>query len=99
MANKTSKEGFTLVELIIVIAIIAILAVTIVPFVFRYIDNSRKADDVNKPFITIEIFSGKRPHLTQAFHRFNTPCTNEEWEWINEYCDRHNIMKREEFSR
>lgn len=39
--------GFTLVELIIVIAIIAILAVTIVPFVFRYIDNSRKADDVN----------------------------------------------------
>ena len=59
----------------------------------------RKADDVNKPFITIEIFSGKRPHLTQAFHRFNTPCTNEEWEWINEYCDRHNIMKREEFGR
>ncbi len=48
----------------------------------------RKADDVNTPFITIEIFKGE---LMQAYHRFNKDCTEEEAAWITEYCRRHGI--------
>ncbi len=48
----------------------------------------RKEDDVNKPFITIEIFKGE---LMQAYHRFNEDCSREEAEWIREYCRRHGI--------
>ena len=40
------NKGFSLVELIIVIAIIAILAAAIAPALIRYIDKSRKADDI-----------------------------------------------------
>lgn len=43
---KKSNKGFSLVELIIVIAIMAILAAAIAPALIRYIDKSRKADDV-----------------------------------------------------
>ena len=39
----------------------------------------RKADDFNKPFITIEIYDGE---LMQAYHQFNKDCTKEEAEWI-----------------
>ena len=48
----------------------------------------RKADDVNSPFITIEIFEGQ---LMQAYHRFNSDCSPDEAEWIRDYCYRHNI--------
>jgi hypothetical protein len=48
----------------------------------------RKSDDVNAPFITIEIYDGE---LMQAYHRFNTDCTPQEADWIREYCDRHGI--------
>ena len=40
------NKGFSLVELIIVIAIMAILAAAIAPALIRYIDKSRKTDDV-----------------------------------------------------
>ncbi|MCR5214399.1 MAG: prepilin-type N-terminal cleavage/methylation domain-containing protein [Eubacterium sp.] len=40
------NKGFSLVELIIVIAIIAIISISIAPTIIRYIDKSRKADDV-----------------------------------------------------
>ncbi|MBR1816597.1 MAG: type II secretion system protein [Lachnospiraceae bacterium] len=43
MKNNT---GFSLVELIIVIAIMAILAGAIAPALIRYIDKSRKSNDV-----------------------------------------------------
>ncbi len=48
----------------------------------------RKADEVNKPFITMEIFDGQ---LMQAYHRFNEDCTPEEADWIRGYCVRHGI--------
>ena len=48
----------------------------------------RKADDVNTPFITLEIFDGK---LMQAYHHFNEDCSPDEAEWIRNYCKRHNI--------
>ena len=40
------NKGFSLVELIIVIAIMAILAAAIAPALIRYIDKSRKSDDI-----------------------------------------------------
>ena len=48
----------------------------------------RRVDDPNTPFITIEIY-GKE--LKQAYHRFNTDCTEDEAGWIKEYCERHDI--------
>lgn len=48
----------------------------------------RKMDDVNAPFITIEIYGGE---LVQAYHRFNVDCTPEEAQWIRDYCKRHDI--------
>ena len=48
----------------------------------------RQVDDPNTPFITIEIYGNE---LKQAYHRFNTDCTEDEAGWIKEYCERHNI--------
>ena len=44
--KKMNNKGFSLVELIIVIAIMAILAAAIAPALIRYIDKSRRSDDV-----------------------------------------------------
>ena len=41
------NKGFSLVELIIVIAIMAILAGAIAPALIRYVDKSRKSNDVS----------------------------------------------------
>mgnify|MGYP002477333342 CR=1 FL=1 len=43
---KKKQEGFTLIELIIVIAILAIIAAIAIPNILGAIDNSRKATDV-----------------------------------------------------
>ncbi len=44
---KKQNKGFSLVELIIVIAIMAILAAAIAPALIRYIDKSRRADELS----------------------------------------------------
>mgnify|MGYP003308452035 CR=1 FL=1 len=48
----------------------------------------RREDDINTPFITMEIFGSE---LMQAYHRFNEDCTPQEADWIREYCKRHGI--------
>ena len=44
--DPAGNKGFSLVELIIVIAIMSILAAAIAPALIRYINKSRKADDI-----------------------------------------------------
>lgn len=63
-------------------------------YVEAYIKNDttilfmREADDVNAPYITIEIYDNT---LMQAYHRFNEDCTSEEADWILSYSKRHGI--------
>lgn len=63
-------------------------------YVEAYINNDttilfmRRTEDTNKPFITIEIYKGE---LMQAYHRFNSDCTDEEAAYIRDYCVRHGI--------
>ena len=45
--RRINNEGFSLVELIIVIAIMAILAAALAPQLIKYIDSSRKSTDVS----------------------------------------------------
>ena len=51
------NNGFSLVELIIVIAIMAILATVIAPALIRFIDKSRKADDVAAASVISDAFN------------------------------------------
>lgn len=63
-------------------------------YVDAMVDNTttilfmRRTDQVNLPFITLEIFENQ---LKQAYHRFNVDCSKEEEEWIKAYCKRHGI--------
>jgi type IV pilus assembly protein PilA len=45
LALRSANQGFSLVELIIVIAIMAILAAALAPQLMKYIDKSRKSSD------------------------------------------------------
>lgn len=42
----------------------------------------RKKDEPNKSLVTIEVRNGK---VVQAFQRYNTPCTEEQWEAIHAF--------------
>ena len=43
--GKSSKKGFTLVELIVVIVILAVLAAMLVPALIGYVDRAKKEKD------------------------------------------------------
>ena len=51
------NDGFSLIELIIVIAIMAILAAVVAPALVRFIDKSRKADDVAEASVIKDAFN------------------------------------------
>ena len=53
----------------------------------------READNRDTPFITLEVYKNR---LMQAYRRFNVRCSEEEKEWIERYCARHGILKRDE---
>ena len=44
--KKMNNKGFSLVELIVVVLIMAIIAVALAPQVMKWVENSRKATDV-----------------------------------------------------
>ncbi len=45
--KKTNNKGFSLVELIVVVLIMGILAVALTPQVLKWVNNSRKANDIS----------------------------------------------------
>ena len=44
--KKMNNKGFSLVELIVVVLIMAIIAVALAPQVMRWVENSRKSNDI-----------------------------------------------------
>ena len=48
----------------------------------------RRSREPETPFITLEVYKNT---LMQAYHRFNEECTDKEKEWIEAYCQRHDI--------
>lgn len=78
MINRyLGDDGFSLVELIIVIAIMAILAGAIAPALIRYIDNSKKSDDIAtaEAFYDAACLAISNPDIydgDEGFHGYNT---------------------------
>ena len=60
--KKMNNKGFSLVELIVVVLIMAIIAVALAPQVMKWVENSRKSNDIeNYNAIGVAI----RKHLLQ----------------------------------
>jgi len=89
LLNKVWKkeEGFTLIELIIVIAILAIIAAIAIPNVLSAVDNSRRTTDISNgkmiadAIATVKAkddgFSGESGFLTMEQAPGHTPTTFE----------------------
>ena len=62
--GKSSKKGFTLVELIVVIVILAVLAAMLVPALIGYIDRARKEKDYQAASV---VYAAAQAALTEAY--------------------------------
>ena len=62
--GKSSKKGFTLVELIVVIVILAVLAAMLVPALIGYIDRARKEKDYQT---ASTVYAAAQAALTEAY--------------------------------
>jgi len=52
--KKMNNKGFSLVELIVVVLIMAIIAVALAPQVMKWVENSRKSNDIENYNALIE---------------------------------------------
>ena len=62
--GKSSKKGFTLVELIVVIVILAVLAAMLVPALIGYVDKARKEKDYQA---ASTVYSAAQAAVTAAY--------------------------------
>ena len=62
--GKSSKKGFTLVELIVVIVILAVLAAMLVPALIGYIDRAKKEKDYQT---ASTIYAAAQAAITEAY--------------------------------
>ena len=62
--GKSTKKGFTLVELIVVIVILAVLAAMLVPALIGYIDRARREKDYQT---ASTIYAAAQAALTEAY--------------------------------
>jgi len=62
--GKSSKKGFTLVELIVVIVILAVLAAMLVPALIGYIDRARKEKDYQAASV---VYAAAQAAITEAY--------------------------------
>ena len=58
MKFQKNKQGFTLVELIVVLVILAILAALLVPALTGYIDRAKESDGRSKRHLDCRAGSG-----------------------------------------
>ena len=72
--NKSSKKGFTLVELIVVLVILAILAAMLVPALVGYIDEARKKKDYSA---ASEALTAAQAVVAQYYGSDTTPTADE----------------------
>lgn len=80
--RKTSKKGFTLTELLIVIAILAIMAAVSVPIISGLINKGTNAtEDVNAVLYTsiMNKYASTEPEKATAYPRLTTTGTNSEY--------------------
>ena len=62
--SKSSKKGFTLVELIVVLVILAILAAMLVPALTGYIDRAKKEKDYQAASV---VYAAAQAAITEMY--------------------------------
>ena len=54
----------------------------------------RKSDNIEQPYITIVVCNRENRYvLFEAYGKNNRKCTKQEMKLINDYCDRHGILR------
>ncbi len=75
MAGRAKQDGFTLIEVVVVVAVIAILAAILTPFITKYIEDSRTARARNEAQVIAAAVTNAYKDLGRWPNR-NTAATN-----------------------
>ena len=67
--GKSSKKGFTLVELIVVIVILAVLAAMLVPALIGYVDRAKKEKDYQT---ASTVYAAAQAAITEKYAKGDT---------------------------